>query len=101
VPRLRIVVGDAFAAGGCVAGESGVLEVVGAGLPPQRASRARGGGLEAARVAAARLEDGRCGRRPALPRDDLHDAANGVGAEDRALRPAHDLHALHVGQRDL
>ena len=40
-------------------------------------------------------------RRAAMARDDVHDAADRIRAVERALRSAHDLDALDIGDRHL
>ena len=50
-------------------------------------------------VLAAAFDRGRAGRRSTLSCRHLHDAADGIAAEQRALRPAHDLHLRDVAER--
>ena len=38
---------------------------------------------------------------PPFACDHLHDSADGIGAMNRTLRPAHDLDAIDVRERDL
>src|SRR5262245_55772370 len=96
----RIVVGDLFARGRR-AGKAIVREIVAAGLPTEATHTAGGAGLCADCVTAAGFDSPAGGRLAALPRDDLHDAANRIGAEERALRTAYDFDPFDIRKRYL
>ena len=55
-------------------------------------------GARVPRVLVAAFDRRRARRRSALSRRHLHDAADGVAAEQRALRAAHDLHLRDVAE---
>ena len=113
--RRRVAVCPAKAAGGVGVppvvvrdgltrgrGDPGVAvrrEVLDAAPERPRPARRRAARARVEQRLAAAFERGRCGRRSALPRRHLHDAADGVAAEQRALRPAHGLDLRDVAER--
>ena len=100
--RIRaapVVVGHALAVGRRRAGEAVRAGVFEAAAERPLSGRARAAGARVPRVLVAAFDRGRARRRSALPRRHLHDAADGVAAEQRALRPAHDFHLRDVAER--
>ena len=83
-----------------VAGKSVGMQGVDGKRVGHRIGSARHRGARMQRAIGAALDEDGLFRRPlALARDDLHDAAHGVGTIERGLRSAQHLDAFDVAQR--
>src|SRR5260370_33901521 len=98
---MVVVVADRLAGRRRHAGEAIAARVF--GTAAERPGPGRPGGADGLPLCAqaAAFDGALDARAPAAPRHDLDDGADRVGAEERALRAAHDLDALHVGDRQV